>query len=87
MPVTVNRKDKDRFFEKLKRQRSSEDYPRLFVHFIEMDDEIMITGIGSDVEVAKKSSEFFREHPELREKKSNLKSLRTPKVDSLIRFS
>jgi hypothetical protein len=71
--------------EAIKRDFPANEFPELFIHYQQVDDKIIILGIGKSGECGEQAYRAYKEHPELRKRKSETRLLRIPKTGLLLR--
>jgi len=85
LPTKIEAIEFDQFLEKIKRDFPANEFPELFIHYQQVDDKILILGIGSNRKCAQQALRAFEENPELKKQKSMTRILRAPKKRFLLR--
>lgn len=79
---------KDKFEEFLKQVRQDfpiGKYPELVISYQEMDNKIVVLGLGEGSECAEQTVQAYQENPELKSRRSKSRLLRAPKTKFLLR--
>ena len=85
LPTEIEEIEFDQFLEMIKRDFPANKYPELFIHYQQVDDKILILGIGKSGECGQQAYRAYKEHPELRKRISETRLLRIPKTGLLLR--
>jgi len=85
LPTEIEEIEFEQFLEKIKRDYPADEFPEIFIHYQQVDDKIIILGIGESGECGEQAYRAYKENPELRKRKSETRLLRIPKTGLLLR--
>jgi hypothetical protein len=85
LPTEIEGIEFEQFFEKIKRDFPADEFPELFIHYQQVDDKILILGLGESGECGQQARRAYKENHELRKRKSMTRILRAPKKRFLLR--
>lgn len=85
LPTEIEEIEFEQFLEKIKRDFPSDEYPEIFIHYQQVDDKILILGIGKSGECGEQALRAYKENPKLRKRESMTRILRAPKNRFLLR--
>ena len=85
LPTEIEAIEFEKFFEKIKSDFPADEFPELFIHYQQVDDKILILGIGESGECGEQAYRAYQENPELRKHESTTRILRAPKKRFLLR--
>ena len=85
LPTEIEAIEFDKFLEKIKSDFPANEFPEIFIHYQQVDDKILILGIGKSGECGQQARRTYKENPELRKRKSMTRILRAPKKRFLLR--
>ncbi len=85
LPTEIEAIEFDKFLEKIKSDFPANEFPEIFIHYQQVDDKILILGIGKSGECGQQAYRAYKEHPKLRKRKSETRLLRIPKTGLLLR--
>ena len=85
LPTEVEEIEFEQFLENIKKDFPANEFPELFIHYQQVDDKVLILGIGKSRECGQQSYRAYKENPELRKRKSATRMLRMPKTGLLLR--
>ena len=85
LPTEIEASGFEEFFEKIKSDFPADEFPELFIHYQQVDGKILILGMGKSGECGEQAYRAYKEHPELKKRKSETRLLRIPKTGLLLR--
>jgi len=85
LPKEVKKEEFDEFLEKIKEDFPAEEFPEIFIHYQQVDDKVLVLGLGRSAECGEQAYRAYQENPELKKRKSDTRILRLPKTGLLLR--
>ena len=85
LPKEIKKIEFPAFLEKIKRDFPADEFPEIFIHYKQVDDKILILGLGDSGEWGEQALRAYRENPELKKYKSGTLLLRAPKNRFVLR--
>jgi len=85
LPREIEAKEFEQFLERIQRDLPASEFPEIFIHYQQVDDKVLILGIGRSGECGEQGRRAYQENPELRKRKSETRLLRAPKTGFLLR--
>ena len=85
LPKEVKREEFSEFLEKIKDEFPASLFPEIFIHYQQVNDKVLVLGIGKSGECGEQARRAYEENPELRKRKSDTRILRAPKKRFLLR--
>ena len=78
LPKEIKKIEFEAFLEKIKRDFPAAEFPEIFIHYKQMDDKILILGLGDSGACGEQALRAYRENPELKKYRSGTLLLRAP---------
>jgi hypothetical protein len=85
LPKEIEEIEFEQFLEKIKRDFPANEFPELFIHYQQADGKVLILGLGKSGECGEQAYRAYKEHPELRKRKSETRLLRAPETKFWLR--
>ena len=85
LPEEIKKIEFEAFLEKIKKDFPADEFPEIFIHYKQVDDKILILGIGKSGECGEQALRAYRENPELKKYKSGTLLLRAPETGFWLR--
>jgi len=85
LPKEIERERFDEFLEQIKRDFTADEYPELVISYQEMDNKVIVLGLGEGSECAEQTVQAYQENPGLKSRRSKSRILRAPKTKFLLR--
>jgi len=85
LPREIEKEKFAEFLEQVKRDFPTREYPELVISYQEMDNKVIVLGLGEGSECAEQTVQAYQENPELKTRRSKSRILRAPKTKFLLR--
>ena len=85
LPKEVKKEEFSEFLENIKDDFPASLFPEIFIHYQQVDDKVLVLGLGRSAECGEQAARAYQENPELRKRKSETLLLRIPKTGLLLR--
>jgi len=84
-PKEIEKDKFDKFIEEILTNHPVDEFPEVFIYYQEIDDKILVLGLGDINECAEQAFQFLEKNPELRRQKSNVDMIRASRKRFLLR--
>ena len=78
LPKEIKKIEFEAFLEQIKKDFPADEFPEIFIHYKQMDDKILILGLGDSGACGEQALRAYRENPELKKYRSGTLLLRAP---------
>lgn len=85
LPKEIEKIEFEAFLERIKRDFPANEFPEIFIHYQQVEDKILILGMGRSRECGQQSLRAYKENPELRKRESETRLLRAPETSFWLR--
>jgi len=85
VPKELEKDEFDTFKEKILTNHPASEFPEIFIYYQEVEDKILVLGLGDISECAEQAYQFLKGNPELRKRKSDVDMLRVSRTRFLLR--
>lgn len=85
IPKEIEKDKFDTFIEEILTNHPVDEFPEIFIYYQEVDDKILVLGLGDISDCAEQAFQFLKGNPELRKRKSDVDMLRVSRKRFLLR--